>query len=84
MSALPRSDATMGFYATEGERTPIVSVRLASDLSAAERPHYDYRAAGNPRFAALIALREKPAAPTVRTGQTVCDVPLATRRAGAP
>ena len=80
MSALPRSDATMGFYATEGERMPIVSVRLASDLPTAERPHYQYRSADNPRFAALIALREKPAAPTVRTGQTVCDVPLATRR----
>ncbi|MFC3579949.1 peptidylprolyl isomerase [Sphingomonas hylomeconis] len=84
MSALPRSDATMGFYATEAERMPIVSVRLASDMPAAARPRYEYRAADNPRFAALIAMRETPAAPTVRTGQTVCDVPLATRPVGAP
>jgi cyclophilin family peptidyl-prolyl cis-trans isomerase len=83
MSALPRSDATMGVYATEAERTGIVSVRLASDMPAAERPHYEYRAADNARFAALIALRERPAPPTVRTGQTVCDVPLATRRSSA-
>ena len=84
MSALPRSDATMGVYATEAERTPIVSVRLASDMPAGERPRYEYRAADNVRFAALVALRERPAPPTVRTGQTVCDVPLATRRVGAP
>ncbi|MEN2786260.1 peptidylprolyl isomerase [Sphingomonas qilianensis] len=83
MSAMPRSDAAMGVYATEAERTAIISVRLASDIPAAERPRYEYRAADNPRFAAMIALRDRPAAPTVRTGLTVCDVPLATRRVGA-
>ena len=35
LSALPRSDADMGMYATAAERTPIVSVRLASDIPAA-------------------------------------------------
>ena len=80
LSALPRSAAEMGMYATEGERTPIVSVRLASDMPAAERPHFDYRAADNPRFAALIASRVTPDAPTVAIGANVCDIPLATRR----
>ena len=84
MSALPRSDAPMGVYASEAERTGIVSVRLASDLPAGERPHYQYRAADNARFAALVALKANPAPPTVRTGLTVCDLPLATRRADKP
>jgi cyclophilin family peptidyl-prolyl cis-trans isomerase len=80
LSALPRSDAPLGVYATEAERTAILSVRLASDMPAGERPHFEYRAADNPRFAALIALKANPAPPTVPTGLTVCDVPLATRR----
>ena len=83
LSALPRSDAPLGVYATEGERTPIISVRLASDIPAAERPHFEYRATDNPPFAAFIASRLNPAAPTVKTGATVCDIALATRRATA-
>ena len=80
LSALPRSDAAMGVYASDSERTGIVSVRLASDMPEAERPSYEYRAADNPRFAAMIAMRATPAPPTVPTGVSVCDVPLATRR----
>lgn len=81
LSALPRSSAPMGVYATAAERTPIVSVRLAADLPAAERPHYQYRAADNPRFAAMIDRKVHPAPPTVALGGLdVCDVPLETRR----
>ena len=83
LSALPRSDAPMGVYASEGERTPIISARLASDIPPAERPHFEYRAADNPRFAAFVASRLNPAPPTVKTGATVCDIALATRRATA-
>ncbi len=52
MSAKPRSDAAMGIYATEPERTGLVSVRLASDMPAGERPKFEYRATDNLRFAA--------------------------------
>ncbi|KQS02179.1 peptidylprolyl isomerase [Sphingomonas sp. Leaf357] len=82
LSALPRSEAAMGVYATAGERTGIVSVKLASDLPVAVRPRYEYRSTDNPRFAAYIKLREVAAPPTVPTGASVCDVPLAVRRAG--
>ncbi|WP_184054332.1 peptidylprolyl isomerase [Sphingomonas aerophila] len=82
LSGLPRSDAPMGMYATAAERLPITSVRLASDMPAAGRPRYQYRAADNPRFAALIATRENPKPPTIGLGGAdVCDVPIATRRA---
>lgn len=82
LSALPRSDAAMGVYATAAERTGIVSVRLASELPSAARPRFEYRSTDNPRFAALVRLREAPAAPMVAVGTDVCDVPLAVRRVG--
>ena len=81
LSGLPRSGAAMGMYATAAERVPIVSVRLASDLPATDRPRFEYRAADNPRFAAMIAAKVTPKPPTVGLGGLdVCDVPLATRR----
>lgn len=82
LSALPRSEATMGMYATAAERTPILTVRLASDIPVGERPHFQYRAADNPRFAAAVAKRESPDAPMVGLGgAAVCDVLPAIRRA---
>lgn len=81
LSGLPRSSAPMGVYASAAERLPIVSVRLASDVPAERRPRFQYRATDNPRFQAMIALRENPKPPTVGLGGAdVCDVPLATRR----
>jgi len=80
MSALPRSSATMGVYATPAERTAIASVRLASQLPEDDRPRFQYRAADNERYAAWIRLREQPAAPTVATGLEVCDLPVGVRR----
>lgn len=83
LSALTRSDAPLGVYATAAERTPIVSVRLASDIPAAQRPHFEYRAADNPRFAAMLDLRLHPKGMVALGGIDVCDVPLAARRVGA-
>ncbi|WP_174291249.1 peptidylprolyl isomerase [Sphingomonas bacterium] len=80
LSGLPRSDAPMGMYATAAEQTAIVSVRLASDLPAATRPRFEYRAADNPRYAAMLAARQHPAGMVAPGGIDVCDVPLATRR----
>lgn len=82
LSALPRSDATMGMYATAAERVPIVSVRIASDVPAAARPRFQYRAADNARFAAVVARRERPEPPMVSVGgAAVCDVLPGVRRA---
>ncbi len=81
LSALPRSDAPLGVYATPAERTPIVSVRLASDLPQAERPRFAYRAADNPRLEAAVRRRESPPPPTVGSGGAdVCEIPLEVRR----
>lgn len=81
LSGLPRSAAPMGMYAAGEAELPIVAVRLASDMPAASRPRYQYRSADNPRFRALIALKENPAPPmTGLGGVDVCDVPLAVRK----
>jgi len=81
LSGLPRSDAPMGMYATAAERLPILSVRLASELPTATRPRYQYRAADNDAFRAMIEARRNPKPPTVGLGGLdVCDVPLPTRR----
>jgi cyclophilin family peptidyl-prolyl cis-trans isomerase len=81
LSALPRADTPMGMYADPKQETAIVSVRLASELPAAERPAFQYRAADNPRYAAAIRLKERPAPPTVPTGVAVCDLPVGVRKA---
>jgi peptidylprolyl isomerase len=80
LSALPRSDAPLGVYASAGERTGIVSARLASDMPVGERPKFEYRSTDNERFAAMIKLRENPATGVSLGGVDVCDVPLAVRR----
>lgn len=81
LSALPRSGAPLGIYASADERTPIVSVMLASALPAAQRPRFQYRAADNARFAAALRRRENPAAPTIGSGGAdVCEMPLEVRR----
>lgn len=82
LSGLPRSDAPMGMYATVGEHTRIVSVRLASDMPPAIRPRYQYRAADTPAYRTLIASKVNPKPPTIGLGGIdVCDVPLPTRPA---
>lgn len=82
LSALPRSEAALGMYTDRAQDLPIVSVRLASELPVTARPHYQYRAADNPRFAAAVRLRENPKPPTISLGGAeVCDVTLATRKA---
>ncbi len=63
LSSLPRGTGDLGFYKSEGERSPIISGRLASELPAASRPHFEYRAADNARFVAWIASRENRAGP---------------------
>jgi cyclophilin family peptidyl-prolyl cis-trans isomerase len=58
LSSLPRGTGQLGVYQDPAERVPVLSVRLASQLPDDERPHFEYRATDNPRFAAWIAGRE--------------------------
>ncbi|WNO53868.1 peptidylprolyl isomerase [Stakelama saccharophila] len=83
LSALPRGKGDLGFYADASRRVPIARIRLASDLPRSERPHYQYRAADNPRFRAYVHERENRQPPffTVPAGGAdICNVPLAVRK----
>jgi peptidylprolyl isomerase len=80
LSALPRSSAEMGVYATAAERTRIKSIVLESDLPEAERVRFQVRSTDNVRYAAMIALRAHPKPPTVATGVEVCDLSPFVRR----
>ncbi|WP_431469071.1 peptidylprolyl isomerase [Sphingosinithalassobacter sp. LHW66-3] len=83
LSSLPRGTGEMGVYRTEGERTPILSVRLASQLPADERPRFAYRTTDNPRFAAWVRSRESRTPPffTVPAGGAdICNLMPETRR----
>ena len=84
LSVLPRGTGELGFYRTEGERLPIVSARLATDLPAAERPHFQYRRTDTARFRAWIASRENRSGPffTVPAGGAdICAALPPVRRA---
>jgi peptidylprolyl isomerase len=52
LAALPRGTGDLGFYADPGQRAPIRQVRIASDMPAAERPHFERLRADSPAFAA--------------------------------
>ena len=82
MASLPRGHADLGLYEDAAMRVPIVRVTLASDLPIADRPHFQYRATENSRFAAYVHERENRDPPffTVPAGGAdICNVPLAVR-----
>jgi peptidylprolyl isomerase len=82
LSALPRGTGELGFYKTPAERTPIVSIRLASDLPAAQRTPLEALRTDSPTFAALTHNRrfrqdEWYKRPAGRID--VCNMPLPVR-----
>ena len=84
LSSLPRGSGELGFY-TEDEadlRTPILSVRLASEM--AEPPAFEYLDTGSESFARYVAVRANrdDAFYTVPAGGVdVCSVQVPVRQA---
>jgi peptidylprolyl isomerase len=83
LSALPRGTGDLGFYEDEAQRTPLVSVRLASDLPPDQRPRLEALRTDTETFRSLIEARRfrreewflDPAGHV-----EVCNVPLPVRR----
>ena len=83
LSSLRRGTEALGFYKERGEDTPIVSAKLASQLSAAERPSFQYMDTGSASFAKYLRLRAnrkdqfyiRPAG-----GVDLCNAPVPVRR----
>ncbi|SNS12320.1 peptidylprolyl isomerase [Sphingomonas laterariae] len=57
LAALPRGTEALGFYARPEQRIGIGSIRLGSDMPAAERPAYQILRQGSPSFAAWVKAR---------------------------
>ncbi|MGK2910523.1 MAG: peptidylprolyl isomerase [Sphingobium sp.] len=82
LSSLPRGTAEIGMYGPEQEATPIQSVRLASDMPAAERPNFEIMDTASKSFADYMHVRANrkddfyilPAG-----GVDVCNVPVPIR-----
>ena len=57
LSTLPRGTGTLGFYEDPSEYVPVQSIRLGSDLPAADRVSLEVLRSDTPTFEALIASR---------------------------
>lgn len=82
LSSLPRGTGDLGFYQKPGERTAIISVRMASELPANEHPRYSYlstRGTTWPRYVAARRNREPPFFEQPADAADVCNIPVPIR-----
>ena len=81
LSSLPRGTGALGFYESEAERTPIVSVRIGAD--AADLPAFEYLSTESASFAAYAdarANRRDPFFNVPAGGADICNIPVPVRR----
>jgi peptidylprolyl isomerase len=82
LSSLPRGGGAMGFYDKPSQDTPILRVRLASDLPPAQREQLEVLRTDTPTFAALVESRRNrsDAWYLFKAGHIdLCNVPLPVR-----
>jgi cyclophilin family peptidyl-prolyl cis-trans isomerase len=83
LSSLPRGTGALGFYESEAERVPILSVRMGTD--AKDVPAFEYLSTESASFAAYADARANrrdaffniPAG-----GADICNIPVPIRRKG--
>jgi cyclophilin family peptidyl-prolyl cis-trans isomerase len=85
LSSLPRGSGALGFYTAEeaAKRTPILSVRVASDLPASEQPAFEFLSTESATFAAYaeaIANRRDPFFIVPAGGADICNIRVPVRR----
>lgn len=85
LSSLPRGKGELGFYAADevDKRTPILTVRVASDLPPAEQPQFQYlNTEGETfaRYAEARANRRDPFFNVPAGGADICNIPVPVRR----
>jgi cyclophilin family peptidyl-prolyl cis-trans isomerase len=88
LSSLPRGSGGLGFYTDEegAKRTPILSVRVASDLPAGEQPSFEYLSTESTTFATYaeaIANRRDPFFIVPAGGADICNIRVPVRRVAA-
>lgn len=85
LSTLPRGKGEAGVYDDPALRVPIVSVRLGSELPAAEQPKFEYLASDSESFARYVEVRANRDDAFYRVpagGVDVCNVQVPIRRVG--
>ncbi len=83
LSSLPRGTGPLGFYEDPAQRVPIVSIRVASDLPAAEQPRFQYLSTEGETFARYAdarANRRDPFFIVPAGGADICNIPVPVRR----
>jgi peptidylprolyl isomerase len=88
LSSLPRGTLPLGFYdVAKGEqRVPIQSIRLATELPAAEQPKFEYLSTESDSFARYAdarANRRDPFFIVPAGGADICNIPVPVRRVTA-
>ncbi|QUL37950.1 peptidylprolyl isomerase [Erythrobacter sp. JK5] len=88
LSSLPRGSGALGFYTEEeaDKRTPILSIRVASDLPASEQPAYEYLSTDSETFAKYAearANRRDPFFIVPAGGADICNIPVPIREVAA-
>ena len=88
LSSLPRGKGDLGFYAANevDKRTPILSVRVVSDLPAGEQPRFQYLSPDGEVFARYTearANRRDPFFIAPAGGADICNIPVPVRRVPA-
>ncbi len=86
LSSLPRGSGALGFYTEEefDKRTPILTVRVASDLPEVDRPAFEYLSTAGETFARYAdarANRRDPFFIHPAGGADICNIPVPVRRA---
>ncbi len=84
LSSLPRGSGALGFYTEEeaGKRTPILSIRVAADLSEEEQPQFEYLSTESESFVAYTearANRRDPFFIVPAGGADICNIPVPIR-----
>jgi peptidylprolyl isomerase len=85
LSSLPRGTEALGFYKDKAQYVPIASIRLASDMPAADRPSFEVMDTKSATFVHYLRVRAnrhddfyvRPAG-----GVDVCNVQVPVRRKG--
>ena len=85
LASLPRGTEALGFYKSAAERVPIKSVRLGSELPAADQPRFEYLSDSLSfgRYVDARANRRDPFFITPAGGADICNIPVPVRPVAA-
>ncbi|HEX2812347.1 MAG TPA: peptidylprolyl isomerase [Sphingopyxis sp.] len=86
LSSLPRGTGDLGVYARAEEQVPILSIRLATDLPAAEQPKFEYLSTNSDSFARYADARKNRRDPffiAPAGGADICNIPVPIRPVAA-